>query len=124
MIDHIIRYASEKEAKLDKAMAPYLSATEEGGFAWRADICIPGASVWQPTDDTTDKNGVVTHQPLPGWFIVVSLPATNLALKDSVACSLVVDREAAKRSEAYKVKSPVIELAFEPTFAGSRYAFG
>lgn len=73
MIDHLIRFNSEAEAKADPVVGQYRS--EEGG--WRGDCCFPGQQVWRPEDDTVVE-GDIAHHPLPYWYITISLSNVEL----------------------------------------------
>lgn len=90
MIDHLIRFNSEAEAKADPVVGAYWS--EEGG--WRGDCCFPGQRVWRPQDDTVETNPesgaeYAVNHPLPYWYITISLPNVDYDLAEHSACMVV-----------------------------------
>lgn len=141
MIDHLLTFADEPTAQADLTVGRYFMPTSaDGPGGWRGDVCIPGVSVYTVTGTTTVTDPTTgqtfqqeTRQAFPGWFIVISLPALDPALRDlpANACALIADRGAAALGNTFMLFtasniSPA-ELAaahVEPTFAGSNYPFG
>lgn len=129
MIDHLVRFDSEDDARADATCGAYYV---DG--AWRGDCCIPGVVVWRPADNTQetvsgpDGDMVVTvRHPLPYWYLLIALPVMNDALRNHPTCMIAADRDAAALGDpAYVIYSPVPpdqlgDYFVEPTFAGSRY---
>lgn len=120
MIDYFMKYADEATAKT--ALASRL--TSDGG--WPLDLCIPGVQFWRVSQD----NGDGSHNYLPGFFIVVSLPTIVPALRDLGSVQVVIDREKAKaRQSGAVIKSNVSnailqDLMFSPVPAGADFPYG
>lgn len=126
MIDHLMRFDSEADAKADAVVGAYwMPGEDEAPGAWRGDVCIPNVAVF-----ALDGEERVSFS---GWYIVLALPAVNAALRDAAgdACRLIADRDAADRGESFVVYTapdltPDIlgSAHIEPLFAGSGYPFG
>ncbi len=127
MIDHLLTFTSEAAAQADPVVGAYWTApNSDSPGGWRSDVCIPGVAVY------TLNSG--SRANLPGWFIVISLPALTAALQSAgngMACVLIADRDAAARGDAdfilYALGLSQQQLSstfVEPTFAGSNYPFG
>lgn len=114
MIDHLIRFNSEAEAKSDPIVGKYY---DEG---WRGDCCFPGQQVWRPEDDTVVE-GDIAHHPLPYWYITVALETESEELRNHSTCMLVWDRD---KNECLYSALPLEELrtySISPVPAGSNY---
>jgi hypothetical protein len=136
MIDHLMTFATEADAKADPVVGAYwiVDAGSQGGGVWRPDICIPGVTVWNPAQDvtTTDANGfpLITHTPIDSnWRIIVALGQQSPALSALPQCHIVADRDAAVAGRPFILQTALSQaqlsaLMLEPTFAGSNYPFG
>lgn len=140
MIDHLIRFDSEEQARADAVVGAYFHANKEhpDGGSWDGARVIPDVKVWQPANDTTeDIEGpggetvtVTRHTYLPYIYKLISLPEVDPALRDHPTCMLVADRDkAAAGDPSFIVYTPIPSgqlgsYALEPTFAGSHYPFG
>lgn len=138
MIDHLLKFSTEDEAKADPVVGSYWTpAKGKSPGSWRADICIPGVQVWQPADDVTSQQkredgstiDVVTHSYLPFFYIAIAHGNADAKLQNHPNCVIVADRIAAERKEAFMKFSALTapELAshaLAPMFAGTPYKFG
>ena len=139
MIDHLLNFPDEAAAQV--ALPTYwVPATDDSPGAWRGDVCIPGVSVYAVTGTTTVTDPDTgqsfeqdVRQAYSGWFIVVSRPMLDPALRDlpNNACRLITDRDAADRGDSFilytapDLDPAVLSVAHvEPLFAGSDYPFG
>lgn len=136
IIDHLMRFETEADAKADPVVSAYWSPGEgdEPG-AWRGDVCIPNVSVYALGAPGVDGEGnpVENRIPFSGWYVVIALPVLSAALRDipGNACRLIADRDAAARGESF-IRHTAADLTpgdlaaahVEPLFAGSGYPFG
>lgn len=139
MFDHIVSFADEDAAKADPVAGAFWIPDEEtGGGAWRGDAVIPRLSVYRVTgtETVTPPEGEgepydrEIRQPLPGWFLVISLTALSPELRDLPGCMLIADRDAADRGEPFIVylassfdPADLETTQAEPLFAGTDYPF-
>ncbi len=87
MTDHLLKFASEADAKADSVIGAYCN-----NDAWDLSHCIPAVQVWQPSNDTTSAvtgpDGqpvtVTTHIYEPGWYIRIADPKNDVALAAQV----------------------------------------
>lgn len=127
MIDHLMTFASEAEAKADPVVGQYFT-TVDTWSGWRGDCCIPGVFAWSPADNT-EVNGEVVRQPYDtNWRILISEPEANSELMASGFCHLVTDREAAVDGQPFILQTILTDaelnsIALEPTFLGSAYPY-
>ena len=126
MLNHFLMFADEAAAK--DALAAYCPEGE-----WDTSRVIPGQRVvlaraeWNYADP---ENPVETNpeQTVPGYFVTVSLPFIDEALRDlpDQACRLIGDSDSgtlvytAPDLDAGMVASAIIE----PVPAGAAYSFG
>lgn len=122
MIDHLIRFNSEVEAKADPVVGAYWS--EDGG--WRGDCCFAGQRVWRPQDDTVEtdpESGAeypVSH-PLPYWYITICMDAVDDELSGHHGCMLVWDADADQPISSALPLEQLSEYALSPVPAGRTY---
>lgn len=137
MIDHLLAFASESDAKADPIVGAYWHGDGQGGGSWDMSCCIPSLSVWAPSADvttTTTINGqtysLVTHTPYDSlWRINIALPSRSAALCALSSCHLVADRDLAAQGKPFLLQSvltadELAALMIAPLFAGSSYPFG
>lgn len=129
MIDHLMTFASEADARDDPVVGTYFVDGQ-----WRSDICVAGVFVWMPASNTigTDPNGtpyVVRQSYDANWRVIIAKAAPDPSLTSLSSCHLVADREGAAAGRPFILQSILSEaaladLALEPMFAGSNYPFG
>lgn len=113
MIDHLLRFNSEDEARADKSVGAYWNEGRDAAPGnWRGDVCIADVTVMQ----------VSTAKRLDGWFINISQGAASLL--EHPAAVFVFDRVAANAGQKFVAlsapsKLDFSDLAFSPVFAGS-----
>ena len=107
MIDHLIRFDSEDDAKADAIVGAYCIDD-----AWRVDVCFPGQVVRQNS----------TGEPLPYWYITISTPSIVPELRDHPTCMVVWDRDAGH--SIFSRVEAMGDYVIEPVPAGSDYPFG
>lgn len=120
MIDHLIRFDTEDDAKADQIIGSYWSA--EAG--WRGDICFPCRVFTETTE-----NEITVRQYLPYWYLWLALPELDTTVTALPHCMVAADREAADRGEPFIKHStiPPEDLGLyhvEPVIAGSNYPLG
>ncbi len=120
MIDHLFNFASDSAAQADASVGAYWRAGDaEISGAWDGSCAFPGQVVTR----------LSTGEIEPGWFITIAKVAVDLALSDHPNCVLVADREGAKRSEPFVIKTALdaatlADRKIEPVPFGSDYPFG
>lgn len=119
-IDHVMKFASEAEAKADPVVGTYWQASNaDDPGSWDTSICIPNQNVTQ----------ISTASVLPYWYISIARSEIDPVLRDHVACVLITDREAALRGAQFVLFTslPADQLgdySIQPVPAGSNYPFG
>lgn len=138
MFDHILMFADESSAKSALTALGYARPDREGALQWDASRVIPGVKMVLADavlDRTNPMNPVVVspQQVIPGYFVVVSLPAPNEDLKalPNAACRLIASADLAAAGQPFVVWvaadlttetiSSVIRV--EPTWSGRNYNF-
>lgn len=119
MIEHLMRFDSEADAKADQIVGAYCIDD-----AWRGDVCFPGQIVWRPEDDTVTDEGDVVHHPLPYFYITITSASIDAELRDHPACMVVWDREANAPIFSRLTAEEMAGYVLEPVPAGSDYPFG
>lgn len=140
MIDYLLKFTNEAEAQVDPVIGKYWTSPFDGSLgSWRGDCCLPGAMVWQPSQDTvivtapvqtTDPTtGAVTiitpgyttttHSYLPYWCLTISLDADDAALRNNAACVLAVDWSVPRVIGAnFPAGTTLDDFQVSPVFAG------
>lgn len=119
MIDYFLKFADEATAKA--ALAQHLDAAGN----WGASYVIGGITVWRNSQDVG-----ITHTPLAGFFMLVSLPTIVPALRDAAAVQVVIDRDMAKARQVGAViksnlSAPLLQdIRIAPVFAGTDLPYG
>lgn len=113
MIDYLIRFKNEDEAKVDKIVARFLVEDE-----WDTSQVIVNPSVY----DTR----VSDEKPLDYFYLSIATPKLSLDLYNHPTCMLVTDRDAALDDKDFVMKSliPAADMGsfrITPMPAGSDY---
>jgi hypothetical protein len=135
MIDHLIRFADEEQAKADPVVGAYWREARDGYGAWDGACCFPGQRVWKPAENVVSQvtmppnmggatMEISTPQYLPYWYITISAVAVVPALRDHPTCMVVWSRTT--NTQIYSKLTPELlaEYTISPVPAGSTYPFG
>lgn len=103
MIDYLMKFTDEAEAKADPVVGAF--NVED---AWRGDVCLPGC--------------IVRHLPsdalLPYWYVTISADQDEPALREHPACVLVADWDGMTVSSAVIPEGELADYQVSPVFAG------
>lgn len=138
MIDYLLCAPDEPTARADATLAAfYLAASWMSPGGWDGSCVIPSVQVWLDSGDVTTGTDpitgqpIVTHSPLPGFWLVVSQVQRNAALEASPYLMLGADRDAASPTNTGifvfgpgQSAARFVGAHVSPTFAGSAYPFG
>lgn len=102
MIDYLMKFDNESEARDDSVVGAYVV---DG--AWCGDRTIPGVQVRRLSDDVV----------LPFWYITISEKTDHPELRDHEACVLAVDWD---RSEIVRIAPGLDPADYEvsPVYQG------
>lgn len=138
MIDYLLQFPDEATAQADPVVGAYwLPETERGPGAWRGDCVIPAAQAWHPSEDVVtqvpDREGnmmdIITHQFLPGFYIIIVRPEQDPDLDDHPETLIVTDREGGAADEVdyliFTAYTPaeMADLMVQPLHMGCNYPF-
>lgn len=91
MIDHLISFPSEADAKAHPAMSPWLSDGE-----WNRSTCFPGLTlIVSPAAYDEDGNQTQAQQNFPGWWMLISASEILPEIAAIEPCRMIADRELA-----------------------------
>ena len=128
--DAILRWDSAAEAKADAIALAHSDPDELNVRQWMLDHVIPNVKVWRASQDTVDGGGNVTHNYLPGYYVLISATHRIPALEATGAIQLVINRDKMNAREAgFVVRSTVApsvlqDIRFEPVFCGMDMPWG
>lgn len=127
MIDVLLKFASEAAARA--VLTAHARAS-----TWLDDHVIPDVRVWLNSQDVTgtdaDGNPTVTHAPLSGFYLFVSLTSVPPALLNHPQVQLAFDRDRMSARQPGAVLASNVSAAtlqdvrFAPVFAGADVPFG
>jgi hypothetical protein len=120
MIDHLLRFPSEKaaQAALPQFWRDGDGKDDPGG--WDTSQCIPDTKVYRVTGTVTDEDGNVTETRdyVKGWFIQIGMPVEDQVL-NKLAAATIMNREAKTRSKVDATVAAKAGWCVEPVFAGT-----
>lgn len=134
MIDVMLKFASRAAALADPVVQLYKNKDANNQDQFAPDLILPNVRVWRASQDTpgtdADGNPTVTHNYLPGFYILVSLPRTEPSLRDHAAIQVAADRDKMNaRQDGMVLRKSfsdtlMQDLRFEPVFAGMTPPWG
>jgi hypothetical protein len=128
MIDYYFSYPNADAAKRaydELCIALGLPTAPE----YRRQNTIPNVKVWKVSDDTTTGTPPrITHQYLPGYWVLIAAAEAESVLQNDMALEFALDRDACAAGQPFivanNVGAEINDYAFEPAFAGSVYPVG
>lgn len=128
--DCIFKWTNVAAARADAAAQAHTALDDQGARQFLADHVIAPIQVWRASQDTTDGQGNIVHNPLPGFFALISSDSRMPALEADPALQLCVNRDKMNRGERpYLLLSTfsaaiLLDLRFAPVYMGANVPFG
>lgn len=130
--DHMCGFADRAAAL---AAMPHLTDGEGGWIVPVFELLalITSEAAWEPLNPETGEVTLATPgESLPGYWLMVSLPAEDAALKASGACRLIASRALWREQSPFGFLTWLdwdltefeTVLRFSPVIAGAGYPFG
>lgn len=127
--DAVLKFPDRATAMADAVVISQTYLDGQSVRQWLGQNVVE-CQIWRASQDTVDGLGNPVHHPLPGFFVLVSLPAVIPALLNHAAVQLVVDRDKMNAGQAGMVlKSGVSnailqDIRISPIFAGMSPPWG
>lgn len=128
MNDYLVKYNNQTQLDADNLPGKHGHTDELGVFQWLSDHAMV-VKAWRPSQDSTDQDGNVVHNYLPGIWVLIAVPKDDADVEASGNLQMSFNRAKcnAKASGCLKYRKaggpPQQDIKYEPVYAGANVPF-